>query len=84
MKPKPELREQFKKISFIVIKVLFIYLIVTLLIIGIGKLVYNIPIGYFTRDANWTLHGPFYIGSISNLGAILWTAAATLCFLSYA
>lgn len=79
MKPKPELGKQIKRISLIMLIIWLGYLIITGLIIGVGYFVYNIPVGDFTREPNITLDGAFYVGAISNLGIILWTAAATLC-----
>lgn len=77
-----QLLQQIKKVSFLMFMIWFIYLIIMGLIIGIGKLKYNIPVGYFTREPNTTLDKPFYIGAFSNLGIILWTAAASLCIFS--
>ena len=42
-------------------------------------LVKDIPIGNFTRDPANTFDYEFYIGSISYIGIILWTATATIC-----
>jgi hypothetical protein len=39
----------------------------------------DIPIGHFTRDPANTFGYEFYIGSISSIGFILWTATATAC-----
>lgn len=82
MKFKTQLLQQIKKNSFVLLKVWFVYLFITGLIIGIGRFVYNIPVGDFTQDPNSIIHKAFYFGSISNLGIILWTAAATLCIFS--
>lgn len=38
----------------------------------------GISFGYFTRDSNEINGMPFYIGSISTLGVIMWSAAAAL------
>lgn len=80
MKVRSGLREQVKRVAFIVLTGWLTYLIITGLIIGIGYFVYNIPVGDFTREPNVTLNGAVYIGAISNLGICLWTAAATVCF----
>jgi hypothetical protein len=56
--------------------------LVAILILGTAVvlwLVKDIPIGYFTRDPANTFDYEFYIGSISNIGIILWTATATIC-----
>lgn len=83
MKIHTQQGEQIKNISFMVLMVWMVYLIITGLIIGLGYWVYNIPVGTFTREPNVTLNGPFYVGAISNLGIILWTAAATLCIFGF-
>src|SRR4051794_8451669 len=37
------------------------------------------PFSYFTRDPASITHSKFYIGLLSNLGIMLWTATATIC-----
>lgn len=44
----------------------------------------DVPISLFTRDPTAVLGGAFYVGLISNCGALLWCAAATCCFLGFA
>lgn len=39
----------------------------------------DIPVGDFTRDPANTFDSAFYVGSVSYIGAILWTATATIC-----
>jgi len=39
----------------------------------------GIPVGDFTRDPANTFDSAFYIGSITYIGAILWTVTATTC-----
>ncbi len=34
------------------------------------------PAAVFTREAQSVLHGPFYAGSFSNLGGLIWFASA--------
>lgn len=41
----------------------------------------GVPADYMTEDALQTADLPFYTGLLSNLGAMLWAAAAALCFL---
>lgn len=38
------------------------------------------PLALLTRDVAATLGAKFYIGLLSNIGALLWCAAATTCF----
>jgi hypothetical protein len=42
----------------------------------------GIPVGHFTRDPANTFDYDFYIGSVSYLGIILWTATAAICIFS--
>ena len=42
----------------------------------------GIPIGHFTRDPANSFNFQFYVGSVSTIGGILWTATATLCIFS--
>ncbi len=83
MKIQIQLLQQIKKLSFLMLKIWFIYLLITGLIIGIGKFVYNINVWYFTKESNTILNGHFYIGAISNFSIILWTVPAALCIFSY-
>jgi hypothetical protein len=53
-------------------------------LIGILGLVWisitaDIPISKFTRDPSAVMNGPFYAGALSNLGVLMWSAAATVC-----
>lgn len=41
----------------------------------------EVPLDYMTEDPLQTADLPFYTGLLSNLGAMLWAAAAGLCFL---
>jgi len=75
--------QRTNKIPFLLLKAWGIYLIITGLVIGIGRIRYNIPVWYLTKDPNAiTEGGDFYYGAFSNLGVILWTITATLCFFS--
>jgi hypothetical protein len=42
----------------------------------------NVPIPYLTRDVTAVADVPSYIGLLSNLGIVLWSASAALCFFS--
>lgn len=50
----------------------------------IAKLAWGVPPEHLLRDGVSTMEAPVYIGTLSNLGLILWGSAATLCFLSAA
>ncbi len=82
MKQKQQV-QQIKKISFLLFKAWSLYIVITGLVIGIARIRYNIPVWYLTKDPNALFEGgDFYYGAFSNLGVILWTIAATLCFFS--
>ena len=83
MKIQKQLLQQIKKTSLLLFKAWGLYLIITGLVIGIGRIRFNIPVWYLTKDPNALIEGgDFYFGALSNLGIILWTIAATLCFFS--
>jgi hypothetical protein len=54
-----------------------LFVIIALVAFGMIK---GIPLGNLSRDPTVVLEGSFYIGSLSNLGVILWTSAASTCF----
>ncbi|WP_392339324.1 hypothetical protein [Moritella marina] len=43
---------------------------------------YDIPISWFTRDPTVVLHGPSYVGFISNIGILFWAFTTAICLLS--
>lgn len=43
----------------------------------------DVPIGELTRDPAVLTHTPYYFGFLSNFGALIWAAAAAICFLGY-
>jgi hypothetical protein len=76
--------QQIKKTAVLLFKAWGAYILITGLIIGIGRFIFSINVWYFTKDPNALEGGDFYYGALSNLGIILWTIAATLCFFSTA
>ncbi|MBI3964917.1 MAG: hypothetical protein HY329_04695 [Chloroflexi bacterium] len=44
----------------------------------------GIPIGDLTRDTSAVAGLPFYVGLVSNVGALFWCATATVCLLTWA
>ena len=44
----------------------------------------EVPLGDLLRDTTAVLDAPVYIGLISNIGGLVWAAAATVCFLGFA
>ena len=44
----------------------------------------GIEASYLTRDPSETLRAPFYIGFVSNVGILVWSAAAAVCLFAAA
>lgn len=40
----------------------------------------DVPVAQFTRDPAAVMNGPFYAGALSNVGILMWCAAAAICF----
>ena len=75
-------------LRFISSKVFFYWLyipaIFLILIVAIASYYLNIPISRFTRDPLAITDGHPFLGVVSNIGAILWSATVAICFFSYA
>ncbi len=75
-------------LRFISSKVFFYWLyipaIFLILIVTIASYYLNIPISRFTRDPLAITGGHPFLGVVSNIGAILWSATVAICFFSYA
>ena len=67
-----------------VILIIYIPAFFLLLAMGIISWRTNTPIMNFTRDPLAIMKAPFYIGILSNLGILFWTAGAAICFFSAA
>lgn len=67
-----------------VLSVLFgLYAAGILALVALGAAT-NTPLAMLTRDVAATLGAKFYIGLLSGIGALLWCATATTCFLGAA
>ena len=55
-----------------------------LLALVVIRLQAGIQISYFTSDPSATVGEPSYIGLVSNVGILLWSGAAALCFFAFA
>jgi len=55
-----------------------------LLALVVIRLQVGIQISYFTSDPSATVGEPSYIGLVSNVGILLWSGAAALCFFAFA
>ncbi|MGH2381895.1 MAG: hypothetical protein ACRDG7_11840 [Candidatus Limnocylindria bacterium] len=56
-----------------------------LVVLGAALLVTStteVTVRQLTQDPTTVLDGPFYVGALSNLGNVLWAAAATVCLLT--
>ena len=51
------------------------------MIAGAG-IYFKIPLTSFVEDTTTVLDAPVYIGILSNIGALMWTITATVCFFS--
>ena len=81
MKPLSSLASQFRSIRTAV----GLVLTVSLPILGAVLLLHwwrGIPIGHLTRDPATITGAPTYTGLLSNIGILLWSAAAALCLFS--
>ncbi len=43
----------------------------------------GIPVSHFTRDPSAVMEATFYVGALSNIGALLWCSAAAVCLFSF-
>ena len=59
----------------------FLFGIAAIALVALAAWVLNEPAPVFTREPQQVLEGPFYVGSFSNLGGLIWfSAAAVLSF----
>lgn len=70
---------QFKSILPLLIKI-YIPTTLALVILVIINLMTGIRVSYFTRDPVQIMEAPLYYGIFSNVGILLWCAAASICF----
>ena len=56
-----------------------------LVLVGAGVLVITLDIsgGTFTREPQITLDGPYYVGALSNLGALVWMVGVVLAVVGW-
>jgi hypothetical protein len=72
----------FKKESLITLLKIFIPGIIILVIGAICHLIFKVPFSHYSRDPIQVLEGKPYVGVISNVGILLWTASASILFFS--
>jgi hypothetical protein len=58
--------------------------VILVILVAIASSYLNIHVSVFTRDPLAVAGGKPYFGLLSNLGVILWSATAAMCFFSYA
>ena len=76
------MRNIYSQFRIITPVVLIAYLVtflslIAVIIISTSK---NIALDTLTKDPTETMNAPFYIGAFSNIGIIIWSGAAVLCF----
>ena len=79
-------KDTIKQISSLRRLLFYIYAPSFLLFLVTGiltQIIPNISIQDFLRDVTAIGNIPFYSGSISQLGLLLWSAATTVCFFTY-
>ncbi len=62
--------------------VIYLPALLILLLLTLISFYGEIPVGVFTRDAATVRKFHPFVGLLSNLGVLLWCAAATICFLT--
>jgi hypothetical protein len=50
-------------------------------LVALLNLFFDIPLGYLTRDISDVTPASFYVGFLSSLGIMLWSASAAICLL---
>ena len=65
---------------FLVIAVIYVPALAIFAFTGLVSVYADIPIGFFLRDPTVTLGGHPLTGMQSNLGVLVWCAAAAICF----
>lgn len=77
------LLDQFQRLRFYL---LFLYAspILLLSMIALGSWKVGISVTYFTRDLYQTTGKLPYVGFVSNIGVLMWCAAAAICLFSWA
>lgn len=79
-----QLRNNFKlriAHSWLILLVIFGVVSIFLFVSYQIAIIKNISPDSLIRDSNYINNTPFYVGSISMLGVILWSAAASSCFM---
>lgn len=72
----------FKKESLTTLLKVFVPGIMILAIGAICHIIFNIPFSIYSRDPIQVLEGKPYVGIISNIGILLWSASASILFFS--
>ena len=72
----------FKKESLIALLKIFVPGIIILAIGAICHIIFNVPFSNYSRDPIQVLEGKPYVGAISNVGILLWSASASILFFS--
>jgi hypothetical protein len=73
---KPARQEGWSEFRYLIFAVLFGCLAIAL--VAFASWFLGEPAAVFTREPQSVLHGSFYVGSFSNLGGLIWFAAAAI------
>jgi hypothetical protein len=73
---KTVLQTGWNEFSHLIFAVLFGFLAIAL--VALASWLLGEPPAVFTREPQQVLHGPFYVGSFSNLGGLVWFGAAAI------
>ena len=74
------LREEKTKAQFRLVALLLAPMVLALAGLAIVRLQTGIPLAVFMEDPAAVTEAPFYVGFFSNIGILLWCAAAAICF----
>ena len=72
-------RKQFRTLTPVLL-IAYLVTFLSLLSVIITSTYKSVPLDIFTKDPTAIMNAPFYIGAFSNIGIMLWSGAAVLCF----
>ena len=77
-----DFRQQWRALWFVMLLIYTPVIIAFAIVIAV-RLTTGIAIAEFTRDPLGFTDIPVYTGALSNLGVVIWSAAATVCLFTY-
>jgi len=73
-------REQFYRLKTVIFICIAAGMVGMFGTYGLHQAIGGIPISMLTKDALGYVHAPVYTGILSNIGIMLWSATAAICF----